>query len=98
MKKSFMIILVSTVVGLGVPAQAAVRTASLSVPGMTCVTCPITVKKALSRVEGVNAVSVSFEKREATVTFDDSKTTVDALTTATANAGYPSKAKDGTIK
>jgi len=98
MKKSFMIILALTVVGLELPAQAAVRTTSLSVPGMTCVICPITVKKALSRVEGVNTVSVSFEKREATVTFDDSKTTVDALTAATANAGYPSKAKDGTIK
>ena len=34
---------------------------------------PITVKKALSKVEGVSKVDVGFEKREAVVTFDDTK-------------------------
>jgi len=33
------------------------------------------------------------EKKEAVVTYDDSKASVDALTKATANAGYPSTAK-----
>ncbi|MDE3108877.1 MAG: heavy-metal-associated domain-containing protein [Acidobacteriota bacterium] len=41
---------------------------------MTCAACPITVKKALSRVEGVNSVNVNFDKKQATVTFDDAKT------------------------
>lgn len=72
---------------------AATKTATLSVSNMDCVACPITVKKALSRVEGVNEVSVSFETKEVRVTFDDTKTTVDALTKATADAGYPSTAK-----
>jgi len=35
---------------------------------------------------------VSFDKREAVVTFDDAKTTVQKLTEATTNAGYPSSA------
>ncbi len=73
---------------------AATLTAKLSVPGMTCAACPITVKKALSRVEGVNDVSVSFEKKEATVTFDDAKTTINVLTKATTDAGYPSTVRD----
>jgi len=30
------------------------QTVKLSVPGMTCAACPLTVKKALSRVEGVS--------------------------------------------
>ena len=30
------------------------QTVTLSVPGMTCAACPITVKKALSKVEGVD--------------------------------------------
>ena len=77
---------------------AATRTATLSVPSMTCAACPITVKKALSRVAGVNNVSVSFTDKQATVSFDDSKTTVDALTKATSDAGYPSTAKDGPAK
>lgn len=75
------------------PAWAARQTVTLAVPGMTCAACPITVKKALSKVEGVSQVDVSFEKREAVVTFDDAKTTVQKLTEATTNAGYPSSVK-----
>lgn len=41
----------------------------------------------------MSKVEVSYEKREATVTFDDAKTTVQALTQATADAGYPSDLK-----
>lgn len=54
---------------------------------------PITVKTALSKVAGVEKAEVSFEKREAVVTFDEAKTNADALTKATANAGYPSSVK-----
>ena len=59
---------------------------------MTCAASAITVKKALSRVLGVTSVSVSFENKQATVAFDDGKTTVAALTRATTDAGYPSTA------
>ena len=69
---------------------AATQTTTLSVPDMTCAACPFTVKKALSRVSGVTDVSVNYEKRQVTVVFDDSKTTVADLTRATADAGYPS--------
>lgn len=72
---------------------AATKTVTLSVPGMTCAACPITVKKALSKVDGVVKTEVSYEKKEATVTFDDTKTTVNALLDATKNAGYPSSLK-----
>ncbi|HKF64446.1 MAG TPA: mercuric transport protein periplasmic component, partial [Dongiaceae bacterium] len=34
---------------------------------------------------------VSFEQKTATVTYDDQKTAPDALTSATTQAGYPSK-------
>src|SRR3546814_15434836 len=72
------------------PAWAATKTVTLSVPGMTCAACPLTVKTALSKVEGVSKTDVTFDKREATVTFDDAKTTIQALIKATANEGYPS--------
>lgn len=75
------------------PAWAALKTVTLSVPSMDCAACPIVVKKALSKVAGVQKVEVSFEKREAVVTFDDARAPVDALTKATANAGYPSTVK-----
>lgn len=76
-----------------VPAFAKTQTVQLAVPGMTCAACPITVKKALSRVPGVAKVDVRYEQRDATVTFDDAKTSVDKLTKATADAGYPSTVK-----
>ncbi len=71
-------------------AHAAPKTVTLSIPGMDCPVCPITVKKALSQVAGVSQATVSFEKRQAVVTFDDSKTDVGALIDSTKNAGYPS--------
>jgi mercuric ion binding protein len=71
-------------------APAANKTVTLRVPGMTCSACPVTVKKALQNVKGVEKVVATFEPKEAVVTFDDSKTTLDKLREATANAGYPS--------
>jgi mercuric ion binding protein len=60
---------------------------------MYCEVCPVTVSKALKKVDGVEKVAASFEKREALVTFDDAKTNVDTLRKATANAGFPSTLK-----
>ncbi|MGQ4710128.1 mercury resistance system periplasmic binding protein MerP [Acinetobacter junii] len=75
------------------PVFAATQTVTLSVPGMTCASCPITVKHALSKVEGVSKTDVSFDKHQAVVTFDDAKTNVQKLTKATEDAGYPSSLK-----
>ena len=75
--------------GLSFMAMATVQTVTLDVPGMTCSSCPITVRKALTKVDGVQQVKTSFEKKEAVVTFDDSKTSVEKLGLASANAGYP---------
>lgn len=75
------------------PAFAESRTVTLSVPSMNCELCPITIKKAISKVPGVSHVEASYEKKQAVVSFDDRKATVDALTKATANAGYPSTVK-----
>jgi len=90
MKKLFASLVLAAVVA---PVWAATQTVILSVPGMTCAACPFTVKKALSKVEGVSKADVSYEKREAVVTFDDAKTNVQKLTKATENAGYPSSVK-----
>lgn len=79
---------------LASPAWAASKTVTLSVPGMFCATCPITVKKALTTVAGVTQVTVDLEKKQAVVTFDDARTNTVALTTATTSAGYPSSVKE----
>lgn len=81
---------------LGVSARAAqqpvgsVSQVTLSVPGMTCRACPITVRKALSRVPGVLAVQVDYDNKTAQVRIDPTRVQVPALTEATRQAGYPS--------
>lgn len=90
-KLAFFIALAAAAIPL--PATAAEKTVVLSVPGMNCAACPITVRKALQKVAGVTAVKATLEPPQAIVTFDDVRTTLDALTKATANAGYPSTLK-----
>lgn len=83
-----------------VPALAAERaqtqTVTLDVKNMTCNMCPITVRKALEKVPGVIKAEAKYEGDGvgwAKVTFDPTKTGVEALTDATTKAGYPSKAQ-----
>ena len=76
-------------------AFAAPKTVTLDVPGMTCAMCPIMVKKALMKVPGIANAEVSYEAKQAVVTYDDAKTSADALMQATRNAGYPSSVKGG---
>ena len=74
-------------------AFAGERTVTLAVQNMSCATCPHTVKASLLAVPGVATVTVSFKKKTAVVEYDDAKTSVNALTSATTNAGYPSSPK-----
>ena len=67
------------------------QTVSLSVPGMTCNLCPVTIRKALKKVPGVVTATAEFKAKTATITFDPTKTNVQVLMKATADAGYPSK-------
>ena len=84
---------VALLAAFAAPVWASPQTVTLSVPGMTCAACPITVKQSLNKVNGVSKTEVSFEKKQAVVSFDDTKTSIQALTKATADAGYPSTAK-----
>ncbi len=72
-------------------ALAAEKTVTLAVENMYCPSCPYIVKKSLTSVPGVSKAVVSLEKKTAIVTFDDEKTTIEAMTNATFDAGYPSE-------
>jgi mercuric ion binding protein len=69
------------------------RTVTLDVTNMDCAVCPITVRKALEKVPGVTSAKVDFASKRAEVVFDPERASVDALTNATADAGYPSHVK-----
>lgn len=96
MKKllSLFIMLLILIVVLQVEAAqiktSSVDTAILFIPNMDCGVCPITVKKALSAVSGVNSVDVDTKNKTAIVKFDSQKATTSQLINATTQAGYPS--------
>jgi periplasmic mercuric ion binding protein len=79
-------------------ARAAEKTVVLNVDNASCELCPPIVKKTLSRVSGVKTVEMGGATADAsavaTVTFDDAKTTLAQLITATTNAGYPAHLKN----
>lgn len=74
-------------------AAAALTEVSFDVPDMTCALCPVTVKAAMSKVEGVQSVEVDFDARRATVIFDAALTDAAAIAEASAQAGYPAHVK-----
>lgn len=75
-------------------AFSEVQTVILEVPSMNCVTCPVTVKKSLTNVDGVKKAEVTYETKLAVVSYDDRKADIDTLISATTNAGYPSLLKE----
>ncbi len=92
---SILAVLALAAAGISLPAVAAPKTVVLSVPSMNCAACPITVRKALEKVAGVQKVKATLEPPEAAVTFDDAKASVETLMEATKQAGYPSSVKPG---
>lgn len=70
-------------------AFAGERTITFAVDNMTCASCPYIVKSSMAAVPGVAKATVSFERKTATVTFDDTRTNPDAIAAASMNAGYP---------
>ena len=74
-------------------AVAADKTVTLAVNNMDCAACPSIVRSSLEAVPGVAKVAVSFKDKTATVIYDDAKADVNALTSATTKAGYPSAPK-----
>ena len=75
--------------GAALPGYAANQTVTMSVEKMTCALCPVTVSKAMERVDGVQDVEVDFDTKTATVTFDDTKTTAANVAQASTDVGYP---------
>jgi len=64
---------------------------TLDVPGMTCPTCPVTIKKYLLKQPGVTRVTVHYENKQLDVAYEDSKTTPAAIAKSTASIGFPSR-------
>lgn len=61
---------------------------SLHVEGMTCASCKVAVRTALTRIAGVKTAQVDVEKKSATVEYDPAKVTPQQLIDAVNRLGY----------
>jgi len=75
--------------GAQIAMAANERTVVFAVEKMTCATCPITVRAAMKRVDGVKTVKVDLDSKTATVTFDASVTSASEVAGASSNVGFP---------
>jgi len=91
MNKPLALVLAAALFTAGNALNAEPRSVTLEVSNMTCALCPIAVKKAITKVPGVLDAKVDYDTKTAVVRFETEKTTIDAITAATTNAGYPSK-------
>ena len=77
------------VIALGVlSVSAAVKTTTIRVTGMTWAGCASSVEQALKKAPGVIEASVSFEKGEAVIKYDDRKITIVQLRRVINNTGF----------
>ena len=70
------------------PAQSAEKTVVIEVATMACGPDPHAIKQSLATIVGVTNVQVSLGDKTALVTFDDQKSTADALLAAMAGTGH----------
>ncbi len=91
--KSIVLYLAAAALTSATALAAGTTTATLAVTNMDCAVCPITVRKALEKVPGVDTAKVDLKTKQALVIFDPTKTTPEALTKATTDAGFPSSVK-----
>ena len=68
--------------------QSNIQTVNFEVEGMTCASCEQHVTHAVNELEGIVNVAASFEKANAKVEFDNSKTTIEDIEKAINSTGY----------
>jgi len=67
---------------------ANLKTAIIPVEGMSCIACVVEIRSTLESIDGVAEVEVSLEKRNARVTFNPSRISVEGLASAIDSLGY----------
>lgn len=86
--------IVAALLALPGPAWCNPTKITLAVANMTCATCPVAVRTAIRRVPGVEAVEVDFDRKIAIVIYDDAVASVETLTAASRDAGFPATHKE----
>ena len=98
MKALGIIIVAVLLAAFAATLQGATTKTTLRVEGMTCTGCETAVRMVLKKVPGVTSADVSYEKKQAVVTYDPSRTTPAKLAAAIAEAfGYKVTVASGTV-
>jgi len=66
---------------------------TVKVPTIQCGTCKKNITKALKNLDGVISVQVDLKDKTTTVTYDDTKTNLEAIENAITSAGYDANDK-----
>ena len=72
----------------GFLALARAEQVCFEVQGMTCATCPLTVKAAVKKLKGIREVTASLQKNNAVVDFDSQKVNATEIKNAIDGVGY----------
>lgn len=92
MKKLSLLVLITVMLAPVVHAATSALT-TLAIKGMTCGGCVGAVKIQLKRTEGVSTFEVSYEKAEAVVTYDPSKTEPKKIAESVSKTGFEASVK-----
>ncbi|MCI0417769.1 MAG: cation transporter [Acidobacteria bacterium] len=88
------LIVLTNIFLLGGMAMAKEVTTEIKVKGMTCGSCVVSVKKALTQTKGVKSAEVSLEKAQATVVYEDTQVNEQQLRDAINKTGFEAQAKE----
>ena len=61
---------------------------NITVKGMTCVGCEVTLEESMSKIEGVVSVKASHKEEKAFIEFDSTKTNIKIIKQTIKKAGY----------
>ena len=75
------------------PSYAGDEETIVNTPTIVCNMCKKNISSALKKIEGVNKVNVDLKEKKVSVTFDDSKTNLEAIENAITSAGYDANDK-----
>lgn len=65
------------------------KTDVLKVEGLDCPSCATTVEKALKKLKGIQSIEANFFAEKLTVTYDDSRVTLDDIADKLKKVGHP---------
>lgn len=80
-------------IGFSQITLAETKNACFNVEGMTCVTCTVTTKAAVKKLNGIKDIQVSLDEKSAVIKYDDALTSSDEIKKKIDSVGYKATSK-----